>query len=173
MPYGIRHAPGVPHRRAGGHRRERDDLRDAVASVLLGDVGDDALAALDGEVDVHVWHVLAGRVEEALEHEPVAHRVDVGDPEAVGSERAGGAAAARPDRDAVALREVDEVGDDQEVVGEAHLPHGLELELEALGELGGDPAVTLREALLAQLDEVVEPRGSPGVGNFGITISRA
>ena len=54
------------------------------------------------------------------------------------------------------LREGDEVGDDQEVVGEAHLAHRLELELEPLGQLGGDAVVALREALLAQLDEVVE-----------------
>ena len=152
----LEHAPGIAHCGAGGHRRERDDLRHPVAPVLLGDVVDHALAALDGEVDVHVGHVLAGRVEEPLEHEPVAHRVDVGDPEAVGGERAGGAATARSDRDAVALGEVDEVGDDQEVVGEAHLAHRLELELEPLGELGGDLVVALREALLAQLDEVLE-----------------
>ena len=97
----LEHAAGVAHGGAGGHRRERDDLRHPVAPVLLGDVVDHALAALDGEVDVHVGHVLAGRVEEALEHQPVAHRVDVGDPEAVRGERAGGAAAARADRDAV------------------------------------------------------------------------
>ena len=152
----LEHAPGVAHRGAGGHRRERDDLRHAVAPVLLGDVVDHALAALDREVDVHVGHVLAGRVEEALEQEPVAHRVDVGDLEAVGGERAGGAAAAGPDRDAVALREPDEVGDDQEVVGEAHLADRLELELEPLVSSGVERAVALREALLAQLDEVVE-----------------
>ena len=153
----LEHAPGVAHGGAGGHRRERDDLRHAVAPVLLGDVVDHALAALDGEVDVHVGHVLAGRVEEALEQEPVAHRVDVGDPEAVGGERAGGAAAARArPRRRSRFAKRDEVGDDQEVVGEAHLAHRLELELEPLGQLGGDLVVALREPLLAQLDEVVE-----------------
>ncbi len=93
----LEHASGVAERRAGGHLRERDDLRDAVAAVLLGDVVDHALAALDGEVDVHVGHVLARRVEEALEQQAVAHRVDVGDLEAVGGERARGGAAARAD----------------------------------------------------------------------------
>ena len=75
----LEHAAGVADGGAGHHRREGDDLRDAVAAVLLGDVVDDALAAADGEVDVHVGHRLAARVQEALEEEAVAHRVDVGD----------------------------------------------------------------------------------------------
>ena len=41
----LEHAAGVAHGGARGHGRERDDLRDAVAAVLLGDVVDDALAA--------------------------------------------------------------------------------------------------------------------------------
>ena len=152
----LEHATRVAHRRARRHRRERDDLRDAVAPVLLGDVVDDALAALDGEVEVHVGHVLARRVEEPLEEEAVAQRVDVGDPEAVRGERAGGAAAARPDRDAVAPGEDDEVPDDEEVVREPHLADRLELEPQALVELRRRRAVPLDEPLLALLDELVE-----------------
>ena len=132
----VEDASGVTDRRASGHRREGDDLRDAVASVLLGDVVDDAVAAGDGEVDVHVGQVLAGRVQEALEEEAVAHRVDVGDLEAVRGERAGRRAATRPDADAVLLREVDEVPDDEEVVREAHLLDRLQLEAEAIRQLG-------------------------------------
>ena len=89
----LEHAAGVADGGAGGHRREGDDLRDAVAAVLLGHVVDDALAAGDGEVDVHVGHRLAARVEEPLEQQVVADRVEVGDLEAVGDE-----AARRPSR---------------------------------------------------------------------------
>ena len=64
-------------------------------AVLLRDVVDHSLPALDCEVDVDVGHVLASRVEEALEQQPVTNRVDVGDPEAVRGERPGGRAAAR------------------------------------------------------------------------------
>ena len=163
----LEHAAGVAHRGAGGHRPEGDDLRDAVAAVLLGDVVDHPLAALDGEVDVHVRHVLAGRVEEALEQQPVADRVDVGDLEAVGGERAGGRAAAGADADAVPLREADEVLDDQEVVGEAHLADGLQLELEPLPQLGRDLVVAPLEPLLAELDEVVERVAPVGHGELG------
>ena len=152
----LEHAAGVADGGAGGHRPEGDDLRDPVAAVLLGDVVDHPLAALDREVDVHVGHVLAGRVEEALEEEPVADRVDVGDLEAVRGERAGGRAAAGTDADPVRLREVDEVPDDQEVVGEPHLADRLQLELEPLAQLGGHLAVAPLEPLLAELDEIAE-----------------
>ena len=82
----LEHAAGVADGRAGGHRPEGDDLRHAVAPVLLGDVVDDSLAAVHGEVDVHVRQVLAGRVEEALEEQVVLDRVDLGDVEAVRGE---------------------------------------------------------------------------------------
>ena len=153
--------PRVADGRARGHRREGDDLRDPVATVLVGDVVDDPIAPGDGEVDVHVGQVLAGRVQEALEEEAVADRVDVGDLEAVGRERTGRRAAARPHADAVRLREVDEVPDDQEVVREAHLLDRLQLEAEAVGELRRRLPVALAEPLLAELDEVVE-----GVASF-------
>ena len=152
----LEHTPCVAHRRAGSHRPERDDLRDAVATVLLRDVVDHAVAPVDREVDVHVRHRLAPRVEEALEEQVVADRVDVGDLEAVRGERAGGAAASRADRDPVLVREADEVPDDQEVVREPHLANRLQLELQALLELGRNLLVALLEPALAQLDEVVE-----------------
>ena len=152
----VEDAAGVPERGACGHRRERDDLRDAVAPVLLGDVGDDPIAAGDREVDVHVRKVFACRVQEALEEKPVAHRVDVRDLEAVRRERPGSRPAARPHADAVLLREVDEVPDDEEVVREPHLLDRLQLEAETVRELGRGLAVALPESLLAQLDEVVE-----------------
>ncbi len=152
----VEHTPGIADGGAGGHCREGDDLRDAVATVLVRDVVDDAVAACDGEVDVHVRQVLARRVQEPLEEQPVAHRIDVGDLEAVGGQRAGGRAAARPDAHPVRLREVDEVPDDEEVVREPHLLHRLQLEAEPLRQLGSRLPVSLQESLLAELDEVVE-----------------
>ena len=152
----VEHAAGVAHRGARHHRPEGDDLRDLVAAVLLGDVVDDLVAAVDREVDVDVRHRLAARVEEALEEEVVLDRVDVGDLERVGDDRPGRRAAARPDADPVRLREADEVPDDQEVVGEAHLPDRLQLELEPVLELRRHRSVALLQAFFAELDEVVE-----------------
>ena len=124
------HAGGVAGRRARRHLAEGDDLGDRLAPVLLLHVADHALAAADREVDVDVRHRLARRVEEALEQQVVGERVEVGDVERVGDDRAGGRAAARADGDPVLLRVADEVPDDQEVGVEAHLGDHAELELE-------------------------------------------
>ena len=80
------HARGVARRRAREHLAEGDDLRHAVGAVLLGHVADHALAAAHGEVDVDVRHRHALGVEEALEQQVVAQRVDVGDLQAVGDD---------------------------------------------------------------------------------------
>ena len=130
------HAARVLDRRLRLHLAEGDDLRHVAAAVLLGDVVDHALAAGHGEVDVDVRHGLSARVQEALEEQRVADRVEIGDVQAVGDERPGGRPAARPDRDAVGAGEADEVPHDQEVVGEAHLLDRLQLELEPAAQLG-------------------------------------
>ena len=122
IPYGVvdriaKLVPEGPGQTLEEALRPGAELRQAVDS--------DPVAPRDGEVDVHVRHRLAAGVEEALEEQVVADRVDVGDLQAVGRERPSRRAAAGPDLDAVRLREVDEVPDDQEVVGEAHLADGL------------------------------------------------
>src|SRR5206468_12674720 len=116
----------------------------------------DLVPPMDGEIDVDVRHRLAAGVQEALEEEVVLDRVDVGDLDAVGDERAGGAPAAGPDADSVPLRERDEVADDQEVVREAHLPDRLQLEPESFRELGRHRSIALVQAFFAELDEVIE-----------------
>ena len=77
------HARGVARRGAREHLAEGDDLRHAVGAVLLGHVADHALAAAHGEVDVDVRHRHALGVQEALEQQVVAQRVDVRDLQAV------------------------------------------------------------------------------------------
>ena len=73
------HARRVTRRRAREHLAEGDDLRHALLAVLLGHVTDHLLAAAHREVDVDVRHRHALGIEEALEQQVVADRVDVGD----------------------------------------------------------------------------------------------
>ena len=148
-------AGGVARGGAREHAAEGDDLGDALVAVLLRHVADHALAAADGEVDVDVRHRHALGVEEALEQQVVAERVDVRDLERVGDDAAGRRATARADRDAVGLRVGDEVVDDQEVGVEAHVADDLELHVGALLGLRRDRvAVALAEPLLHELAEV-------------------
>ena len=114
------HAADVADGGAGLQFSEGDDLGDAVAAVFVADIVDDAVAAFLAEVDVEVGHRHAFGVEEALEQQVEAQRVEVGDGQCPGGDRTGAGAAAGADRDALRLRPLDEVGDDQEVAGEAH-----------------------------------------------------
>ena len=77
------------------HGAERDDLRDVLAAVFLGDVRDDLPAAPLAEVDVDIRQRHALGVEEALEVQVEVQRIDVGDPQAVGDQAAGRRPAAR------------------------------------------------------------------------------
>src|SRR5205085_4819091 len=90
--------------------------------------------------------------EEALERQAVGDRVDRGDPERVGHDRARRAPPAGR-LDPLAAREPDEVRDDQEVASVAHREDDAELVVESSLELGRDDSVALGQATLALLAE--------------------
>ena len=127
----LQHASDIAAYRPRLQLSESDDLRDAVLSVLLLDIGDDFVAAVLAEVDVEVRHRHPFRIEKSLEQQVEPKRVEVGDGQCIGHERAGARPAARTDRNAVGLGELDEVGDDQEVAGKLHVDDDVEFELEA------------------------------------------
>jgi hypothetical protein len=117
-----------------GLRRERpigDDLRHTVAAVSFRHVVDDPVATLHAEIDVEVGHRHAFRVQEPLEQQVVAQRVEIGDSQHEGHERSGAGAAPGPHRHAVPTRPADEVGDDEKIPGETHLTDGRKLGREA------------------------------------------
>ena len=126
---------GVLQHRARLHRPEGDDLRDPVGAVALLDVAQHLAAPGFAEVDVEIRHRHALGVEEALEQQAQLDRIEIGDGERPGDDRAGAGAAAGADRNPLALRPFDEVGDDQEIGGEAHLDDDVELEIEPV-EIG-------------------------------------
>ena len=132
------HTPGILQRLLRLDGAVRDDLRDALGAVLLGDVLDHLAAAPVVEVDIEVGHGDAVGVQEPLEDESVLERVEVGDLHRVGDHRSCTRAAAGADADAVVLGPVDEVGDDEEVPREAHLQDDAGLVLRLLAHLVGD-----------------------------------
>ena len=91
----LQHAADVAQHGARLQRAEGDDLRDLVAAVFLLDVADHLVAAVLAEVDVEVGHRDAVGIEEALEQQREAQRIDVGDGQRIGDQRAGARAAAR------------------------------------------------------------------------------
>ena len=118
------------------------------AAVFLLDVADHLLAPVLAEIDIEVRHRHAVGIEEALEQQREAQRVEVGDGERIGDQRAGARAAARPDRDVLGLRPFDEVGDDQEIAGIFHPLDDAELVVEPRGIVFG--AVARRQPAARQ-----------------------
>ena len=152
----VQHPGHVLDRGLGLQGAERGDLRHVVLAVVLGDVVDDVLPELEVEVHVEVRHGDALGIEEPLEQQRVLHRVDVGDVDAVGDDRAGARAASRPHRDAVGLGPVDVVAHDQEIALEVHLDDDAQLVVHAgpvfLGLL---LAIAADQALVGEQDQVV------------------
>ena len=128
----LQHAADVAQHAARLQRAEGDDLRHLVAAVALLHVVDHLVAPVLAEVDVEVRHRHAFGIEEALEQQAEAQRIEIGDGQRIGDQRAGARAAAGPDRNVLRLGPLDEVGDDQEVAGILHPLDDAELEVEPL-----------------------------------------
>ena len=168
----IEHAANVAHRGLGGHGAEGGDLRDGVLAVLFFHVLDDAVTAVLAEVDVEVGHRHTFRIQETLEQQVVFERVQIGNTQRVRHQRAGARTPARPHWHAIVLRPVDEVRNDEEIAGEAHLDDGAGLELQAgvvLSALGFAHRLVgekhfhaLFQTFLGELNEVVVQRHAVG-----------
>lgn len=142
--------PGhVAHHRLRRHGAEGDDLADRVAPVGIGHVVDHPVAAFHAEVDVEVGHGDPFRVEETFEQQVVGQRVEVGDLQHVGHQRAGARAPPGAYRHAVVLRPLDEVHHDEEVTGEAHLDDDVELEVQTV-DVDLAPGLVVRGILRQQ-----------------------
>ena len=170
----LQHAAGVLQHRARLQPPERDDLRDFVAAIFALDVGDDLVAMRFAEVDVEVRHRHALGIEEALEQQVERDRVEIGDRQRPGDDRARARSAARADRNVVGLRPFDEVGDDQEVAGKTHADDDVELIVEPL-EIG------LRSSAARPFSRVSRPgaasrrscssSSSPSRGRIGLRLA--
>ena len=136
-------------------RCEGHDLRHPFLAVLAHGVPQHLAAPAHVEVHVDVGHLLARRVQEALEHQPILDRVHADDAQAVRHDRAGRAAATRAAAHTVRFRVRDQIGDDQEIRGEPHGRDRRQLELDPLTHLVGERvAVSRRSALIRQATQV-------------------
>ena len=154
------HAPGIPDDCPGSHCAERNYLRDTIAPVTLRHVLDDAVASLHAKVDVEIRHRDAIRIEETLEEKIVFERVEVGNPEHPGHQRARARSPARTHGDLVIASPAYEIGDNQEVTREAHAADHPEFGLEAL-EIRGHERATFILRDVAGREYLLECRVQP------------
>ena len=150
------HTAHVPDGSPGGHGTEGHDLGHVIPTVFFVYVVDDFLPALIAKVHVKVGHGYAFRVQEAFENQVIADRVNVGDAHTVGGQTAGAGATARSYRDATGLGIVDEVIDDEIVVGVPHLGDDPDLVVKAVPQLLGDTAgIPALQTFAAELFEIL------------------
>ena len=137
------------------HGPEGDDLGDGISAVLVPHIPDHLGPTVVGEVDVDIGRADALGIEEALEEQPVAQRINVRDLQQVGHHRAGGRSA-RHAGDAVVASPAHEVADDQEVRHIAGFLDDPEFEIEPVENLA-DGRIDLRR--------IDGGRGGGGGGN--------
>ena len=123
----LQHTADVAQHAARLERSKGDDLRDLIAAVALLHVVDDLASPLLAEIDIEIRHRHAFGIEEALEQQTKPDRIQIGDGERIGHQRAGAGATARSHRNALGLGVLDEVRDDQEVARIMHAGDDVEL----------------------------------------------
>ena len=117
------------------------------------------------------------RIEEALEQEAEPQRVQVGNCQGIGHQRARAGTTAGTDRNVVLLGPLDKVRDDQEITREPHLLDDVELEIEALavfalrqriGLSGGDP---VGQTLMGPCDQFLSLVAALGAATLAIGLA--
>ena len=135
-------AADVANRGAGGQGSEGDDLGDVVRAEAADHVLDDFVAAVAGEVHVHVGHgAFAADGEEALEDDVVLDRIDVRHVGGVGDEAAVHRAAGGGQH-ALGAGEGEDLAHQQQVFAEV----GLVDDVELVGQAFAVPGVSVWKA---------------------------
>src|SRR5690606_32663466 len=106
--------------------------RNLFCAILFLDVVNDLLAAILTEVDIKVGHRDAFRIEEAFEQQIVAQRIEIGDGQRIGDERACTRTTTRADGDPMRLGPLNKISNDKEIAREFHLLDDTELEIQTL-----------------------------------------
>ena len=141
----------------GGHGAVGDDMRHLLVSVLVFHPLENFSAAVVIEVGIDIRQRDTVGVKETLKQQVILDGVYLRDAQAVGHHGAGGRATARSHHhvELVAGR-IDEVLHNEEVAGESHGLHDVELELHTLVHLlGNGVAIEALGALIGQFGQVV------------------
>ena len=133
--HGDRHLLDARHvldHHLGGHGAVGDDVAHTVGAVLILHPFDDACTAVVVEVGIDIGQRDTVGIEKTFEQQIVLDGVNLGDAETVGHSRTGCRTTARTYADAQLFTAgANEVRHNEEVAGEAHRLHNVQLELDA------------------------------------------
>ena len=147
--------------RSGPIRHEVADHAGVLRPVACIDVLDDLLSPFGGEIDVDIGVGRAALVDEPLEEQVVADRIDPGDPERIGNDRIRRTPSTLRG-DAAPLGELHQVPADQEELGQSGLLDNIEFVGKLPDNRRRNRVVAAANPGLAELDEIAErclPRG--------------
>ena len=128
----LQNPPTITQHGARFHLTKGDDLSDVVGAVLLLHIADNLTAPRLAKVDIEVGHRHPFRVQEALEQQAQLDGIKVGDRQRPSHNRTRTRPTARPHWNALILRPLDKVGNDQEVAGKTHIDDDADLIIEAV-----------------------------------------
>ena len=133
----VHHPTHIFQRGTSSHGAKRDDLRDLFLAVFLDCVIDQHVALIIWEVHVDIRHRHALWVQETLEEQVVADRLNVGHHQGIADDRASSAATHIPP-DVLFTAKSNQIPHDDHIAAKAHRDNRVDLELEALTQpLGG------------------------------------
>ncbi len=149
--WNVENAPDVADDGLRAERPERRNLRDVFLAVFPRNVFDHLFAPIHAEIHVNIRHAHALWVQKPLEQQIVFDRVDVGDAHAERREAARGRTTPRTNGNTFAFRVMNEIPDNQEIPGVAHLFDNFQFDVEPL-QIGGANPVMLGGGRVAEND---------------------
>ncbi len=151
----IQRTAHIADRTAGRHRAEGNNLRHMICAVLFHHVVNHFTAAILAEIHIDIRHADPLRVQEAFKHQIVFDRIQIRNIQAIGDDRAGRAAAARPHRDSGLPCKLHKVRHNEKIVHISHLLNHLHLVFQLLPAGLRRFGIPFFESLQAELAEVL------------------
>src|SRR5262249_49537559 len=102
-------------------RAERDNLRNGARPIFSADVFDNLSSSILTEIDVDIRGTDALGIEKTLKNQAEPERIQVRNSKGIGSQRPSRGAPARPNRNIILLRVVNEIPDNEEVARKPRL----------------------------------------------------
>ena len=124
----LQHAANITKGGAGLQLTEGNDLRHLVVAVFLLHVADHLVPLVLAEVNIEVGHGDPLRVQEPFKQQSEPQWVQIGDLQGPGNDGARARTAAWSYRNCLCFGPLDEIGDDQEIAGKAHVDDDIQFE---------------------------------------------
>ena len=148
----------VTNDRPGRQGTEGDNLRHLAISIFPGQVLNHLSAASIAQIRINIRHGHTFRIEETFKQQVKPERVNFCDMQQVRYDTASRTATTRSDRHFMGLRIMNEIHDDEEIVGKAHLVDDGQFIIEPLLFLPSGMGIPFRNGGFTQFPQIAGRR---------------